>query len=170
MSELDNVVAGTVALADGKLVGRIRLQKIIYLMEQKGLNSGAAFDYHHYGPYSEAVSDAISDAKFWGLLDEKMEFRQADGAPYSVFTTRGTVPARLGSLDADTARAMLDKLTIENSTVLELAATVHWLTTKEKISDWRPELRRRKAGKTGAGKLDRALTLLKGLCLAPADA
>ncbi|KAA5603607.1 hypothetical protein [Blastochloris sulfoviridis] len=171
MAKLDDVVVGIVALAGGELIGRIRLQKIVYLLEQKGLNSGARFAYHHYGPYAEPISDAVTDAKFWGRLKETMAFRQVDGAPFSKFSTE-EAPTRLGAIDIDQARPLVQKLAGETSTVLELAATIHWLATQEQeqVPDWRAELERRKPGKTGSGRRERALALLKELELAPTDA
>jgi uncharacterized protein len=170
MPELDDLVVGTVALAGGELVGRIRLQKVVYLLDQLGMGSGAAFEYHHYGPYSEAISDAITDAKFWGHLKEDVKFRVTDGAPYSTFKISTQVaPINLGDLTAEDARHHLEKFAGYSSTVLELAATVHWLAFVEKVSDWRTEVEVRKAGKTGNGRLQQALLLLKNIGLAPVE-
>ena len=167
MSQLDDLVTNTVALSGGELVGRIRMQKVIYLLDQLGMKSGAAFEYHHYGPYSEAVSDAVTDAKFWGKLKEAVSFRVADGAPYSTFKTSNPAPAQLGNLSADNARHYLGKFAECSSTVLELAATAHWLDFKEHVPDWRAELEVRKAGKTGSGRLEQAVALLRSLGLPP---
>lgn len=170
MPELDQLVVGTVALAGGELVGRIRLQKVVYLLEQLGMNSGVPFEYHHYGPYSEAISDAVTDAKFWGHISEAVSFRVADGAPYSSFKTQPETPepAQLGDLSAEHAKGYLAKLGGCTSTVLELAATVHWLACVEKVPDWRAEIEVRKSGKTGNGRLGKAVDLLRELKLAPA--
>jgi uncharacterized protein YwgA len=167
MAQLDNLVVGAVALSGGELVGRIRMQKVIYLLDQLGMESGAEFDYHHYGPYSEAVSDAVTDAKFWRNLEEAVNFRVADGAPYSTFKTNNQAPADLGSLSAEEAQNYLKEFARCSSTVLELAATVHWLAFKEKVADWRAEIEDRKAGKTSNGRLEQALALLRSLKLAP---
>jgi uncharacterized protein len=167
MPELDQLVVGVLALAGGELVGRIRLQKVVYLLDKLGMNSGVPFEYHHYGPYSEAVSDAVADAKFWGNIEEAVSFRVSDGAPYSSFKTETEAPASLGALSADDARRFLDKFAGCTSTVLELAATVHWLALVECVPDWRAEIEVRKAGKTGSGRLDKAVALLQDLNLAP---
>lgn len=168
MPELDQLVAGAVALAGGELVGRIRLQKVVYLLDQLGMNSGAPFEYHHYGPYSEAVSDAITDAKFWGHIEEAVSFRVADGAPYSSFKSDNPEPPQLGDLSAEDAKRYLAKFAGHTSTVLELAATVHWLAFNEGCADWRAQIEVRKAGKTGNGRLEKALALLRDINLAPA--
>ncbi len=167
MPQLDDLIVGAVALSGGELVGRIRMQKIVYLLEQLGMGSEVPFEYHHYGPYSEAVSDAVTDAKFWGDIEEVVKFRVSDGAPYSTFKTSAARPAKLGALDADDAHRYLDKLSGCTSTVLELAATVHWLSRVERVADWRSEIATRKAGKTGNGNLDKALTLLHEIGLPP---
>jgi len=36
--------------ADGELVGKVRLQKTVYLLDQIGMGSGFTYEYHHYGP------------------------------------------------------------------------------------------------------------------------
>jgi uncharacterized protein len=167
MPELEELVVGAVALAGGELVGRIRLQKVIYLLDHLGMNSGASFEYYHYGPYSEAVSDAVTDAKFWGHLNEAVSFRVADGAPYSSFKTENQPPTQIGELSAENAKLYLDKFAGQTSTVLELAATVHWLAFKEERADWRDEIEVRKVGKTSNGRLEKALALLVDLNLAP---
>lgn len=167
MPELDDLVVGTIALAGGELVGRIRVQKVVYLLDQLGLASGAPFEYHHYGPYSEAVSDAIADAKFWGELEEVVNFRVVDGAPYSTFKTSADAPEEIGELDAENARYYLERFAGCSSTVLELAATVHWLAFVENVPDWRAEIEVRKAGKTGNGRLQQALSLLTDIGLSP---
>lgn len=167
MSQLDELVVGVVALYGGTLVGRIRLQKVIYLLDQLGMESGANFDYYHYGPYSEDISDAIADAKFLDKIKEKVEFRQVDGAPYSAFSTESLAPDSLGKLKATRVRELIEKFTDCTSTVLELAATIHWLAVREGLPNWRNDLESLKAGKTGNGRVDKAITLLEELGLQP---
>jgi hypothetical protein len=55
-------------------------------------------------------------------------------------------------------------------TVLELAATAHWLEREEKVGNWQEEIVRRKGTKTQSGRLDQALSLLKELGLPPGAA
>lgn len=165
MLELDELVVGAVALSGGELVGRIRLQKVMYLLEKHGMGGGISFEYHHYGPYSEAISDAVTDAKFWGNIEESVSFRMSDGAPYSSFKSNAVAPEMLGQLNASDAKRLLDRFSGCTSTVLELAATAHWLANVEKVPDWQNEIAVRKAGKTGNGNLEKAVGLLKEIGL-----
>ena len=57
-----------------------------------------------------------------------------------------------------------------SATVLELAATIHWLAVYEKRLDWQEELVVRKGVKTENGRDKEALNLLGELKLPPAVA
>ncbi len=169
MAEPEKLIAAIVKATDeGKLVGRVRLQKIAYLLQQLGLE-GADFDftYHHYGPYSQGVDSAVWYADAFDLLREKREHRQSDGAQYSVFelTDKGRKAPPL----PERFQHMVKEWAGTSSVVLELAATAHWLHEVEKVEDWKKEIRRRKTWKTEEGRLDKALELLGELGLPPAQ-
>jgi hypothetical protein len=53
----------------------------------------------------------------------------------------------------------------ETSTVLELAATIHWLREKERVGDWRKELKIRKGSKAEESRIEKACTLLGKIAL-----
>jgi uncharacterized protein YwgA len=163
----DKLVANVIAAADGEIVGRIRLQKIFYLLDALGLHADASFRYHHYGPYSRILDEALDRAKALCDVTEELRSRR-DGALYSVF--RGPardVPASIGELETQRLRELIAIMKKESSTVLELAATIHWLHYVEKLAAWREELVRRKGIKTQGGRVEEALRLLSMLGLAP---
>lgn len=54
----------------------------------------------------------------------------------------------------------------EPSVILELAATIHWLSEKERLSDWPSELKVRKTLKATDANIARAESVLKSLNLA----
>ena len=139
------------------------------MLDQTGLGSGASYFYYHYGPYSEDLWDAVSDAKFFDGLREETVSSEGWTIPYSVFKLsqqRGQSD-KLGNLSANEASTLLAKLKSVNSTVLELASTVHWLAFVEHVPNWKSEIELRKAGKTGQGRLDKAVNLLRELELSP---
>lgn len=155
------LLADIVAAHGGDLVGRIRLQKVVYILDQLGLESGFEYGYHHYGPYSAEVSSALMDAQAESLIVDETKFRLSDGASYSVFHTDRVLEAdKVGNLDRNIADQVLERLKHETATVLELAATIHWLRYVEKIGDWATELRERKGSKTEAGRQEKAVQLL----------
>lgn len=159
-------VSEFVNAAGGSVVGKIRFQKMVYLLDQLGLKSGFEFDYHHYGPYSAELADTVEMESLFGDLSEDTRRRQSDGVPYSVFryTGENSIDA-VGGLNVDSVRlysAIFDKY---SATTLELAATAYWLVHEEGYSDWRPELVERKGVKTGNGRVEEAVRLLSELGL-----
>lgn len=162
------LVAGAVSLAGGSITGRVRLQKVMYLLQQKGLSGPFRFSYHHYGPFSRGVDEAISDAKAFCGLREAIRHRELDGAPFSVFELPYAEAQRrcsLGGLAAEQARADISRMNAVTSTVIEIAATIFWLKHEECVPDWQDELSRRKGAKAGSGRVEKALALLAELGL-----
>ncbi|UVO33663.1 hypothetical protein KUL72_19225 [Bradyrhizobium arachidis] len=86
----------------------------------------------------------------------------SDGSPFSIFKTRKPVEEidSIGRLSVDDVVPLLDRFSKSNSTVLELAATIHWLSHVERVPNWRDELVRRKGSKTKNGRMERAVELL----------
>lgn len=169
MTERDRLVADVVAAAGGQVVGRVRLQKIFYLLEQVGLASGLPFEYHHFGPYSAELSGAIADAAAFGLIEEKLGHRASDGVAFSTYALGNAYPNEsnneIGNLHFEDVLDSIEKMQKCSSTVLELAATIYWLRNTEKVPDWQNELRRRKGVKAEGDRIDRAVRLLRELKL-----
>jgi uncharacterized protein YwgA len=162
--EGDRLVAEVVAAAGGQIVGRVRLQKIFYLLDRIGLGSGFDYEYHHYGPYSSELAEAVEDATAFGHIGERICRRSYDGVPYSIFENpRVRSESHLGALDQSYAANALKRMQAEPATVLELAATIDWLASQEQISDWRSELVRRKGAKAERSRVERAERLLHDL-------
>ena len=168
-NEPEDHVVDIVMAAGGRLVSRVRLQKVAYLLDKLGAKSGFAFAYHHYGPYSRELDNAILDAEAFGKVEETFDRRQTDGARYSVFkVTPADEPRNYAYLTAERLRNRARELASENVTVLELAATAHWLLKEERVADWKTEIIRRKGPKTKNGRLEEAVRLLSRLDLEPA--
>lgn len=165
--EPEHYVADIVGAAGGRLVSRIRLQKIAYLLDQLGAESGFDYSYHHYGPYSRDLDSAILDAEAFNLVNEDFGYRKSDGARYSIFVHRAK-EKEFSCLKDDHLRNVAKRLASQNVTVLELAATAHWLAEVEKVDDWKSEIRRRKGSKTDNGRLEEATKLLAEVGLPPA--
>jgi len=169
MTDTDRLIAEVTAAAGGKIVGRVRLQKVFYLLDKMGLNSGFRYEYHHYGPYSADLSEAMADAIAFGFMGKTEPRRVSDGITYSIYTVRdchiGEGAIRIGELDRTKVVTALAHMQSRSSLILELAATIHWLQHVESVSDWRLELHRRKGVKTEQGRADEALALLRDLGL-----
>ncbi len=172
MTEREDIVAAVVAAAGGRLTSRVRLQKVVYLLDQLGLRSGFDFEYYNYGPYSRDLDNATADAEAFELITENFGHRKSDGARYSIFELQRAFDpptAAFGNLGRNRAEELVRQLADTNVTVLELAATIDWLWRFEELPDWRGEVKRRKSSKVGGDRLERAIELLKQLDLPPPE-
>lgn len=150
-------VAAIIADSGGEIVGRTRLQKIAYLLSVTGLEDGLAFNYKHYGPYSEELATAARLGNLLGDLKE-IERSAAWGGSYSIYTAEQPVDTT-----ADKQRQQFAKCAADSdAVVLELAATAVFLA-KEGYEDPWEETARRKPEKADQERLDRAKDLLREL-------
>ena len=151
-SDAENA-ADIVRDAGGEVVGRTRLQKMAYLLEISGLGSGFGFEYRYYGPFSEELANAVSEAQYSSLLTEE-EHSTGWGGSYSIFRSKSSAH---GS-SANDARMRILRIGVKaNPIALELAATAAYLALEKDSDPW-AETRRRKPEKAdkhldGAKKL-----------------
>lgn len=173
MIEREEIVATLLKVAGGRMVGRVRFQKVAFLLDKLGLNSGFQYNYGNYGPFSHDLDNAVADAEAFGRVKETFDRRQIDGARYSIFELTDNAsrsPSNTSQLNEAVLERYLQTFVNADVTVLELAAMANWLAEEEKLTDWRDELRRRKGPKVQGGRLDRALALLHEVGLPPANA
>jgi uncharacterized protein len=161
-------VPSLIEAADGEIVGKVRLQKMVYLLDQLGLESGLSFSYHHYGPYSDELADLVEEDVIFQRVSAEIR-RRADGVPYVIYKPldHKDHPGKSAFL-APKISAAMQAMQLCSMTILELAATIHWLAFIEKVGNWRAELVRRKGVKTEGGRTERAVELLRRLGIAPA--
>jgi len=168
MNMSNNPILTVIKAADGQIIGRIRTQKIFYLLEQLGLNSGFKFAYHHYGPYSETLSTSIRGQHIFGDdIDEVVE-KTSFGTKYSVYKLKNptaVIPKDCGNLTFGKAKSLIETMKKPTSVVIELAATIHWLKEKEKVADWETELKKRKPSKATNENVQKAEKLLTDIGL-----
>ncbi|KYF82965.1 hypothetical protein BE11_24885 [Sorangium cellulosum] len=103
-----------------KLSGRLRIQKLMYLLRQKGAKplQPFFFDYHHYGPFSADVADAIKGAVRSKLIAEHEESDE-DWKRYE-YTPDVRTAQYADGVDAST-RALVEQ-------VLAICGEAHWRT------------------------------------------
>lgn len=152
------VAAQIVQDAGGELVGRTRLQKIAFLMQLAGFDDTFQFEYRHYGPYSEELSQAMDIAVLLGPVLER-ECIAEWGGRYSIYSLREAVTG----VDRDGDRAQfVQKAKRIDAVELELAATAAYLHVVEGIgkaikgNPW-AETARRKPSKAANGRITKAM-------------
>ena len=138
--------------ANGRIVGRTRLQKVAYLLYASGLEDGFNFVYKHYGPYSEELANSALEASTSGLLRE-VEQQASWGGTYSTYSLVAPA-APVGDVRTNLASAAASADAVE----LELAATAVFLSKEGFTNPWE-ETARRKPEKAQNGKLEKAKQL-----------
>jgi uncharacterized protein len=130
-------VVSVIRAAGGSFTGRTRLQKTIFLLELAGFMDGFDFEYRHYGPYSEELSQATLFARMSGALEEE-ERRATWGGTYSIFRVEGPAPKITSMM-----QSMIDISTSSNPIALELAATAAYLAGEGCENPWEETLKRK---------------------------
>lgn len=170
MTAPQELLAQIFEAGDNEIVGRIRLQKIAYLLQQKSGGTDLFFTYHHYGPYSRELAASLDRGVAFGEIEER-EHETRQGATYSIFCWKKQAlePAdSVGPLPMAEAKGDVEMLKKKPSVVLELAATIHWLIAKEQVDNWREQLKIRKTLKATDANIARAEGVLRDLGLATA--
>lgn len=128
-----------ISAAGGELDTRIRLQKEAFLLAVSGSSffDATDFDYHHYGPYSRTVSDALRFAVAQNWLDERAHyFDDQTNARYSYHLTDAGRKFLEESPDFNEEEVRAVRfMTRKAWRSLELAATVRFLEVKEGFVD-----------------------------------
>ena len=147
--------ARTISEAGGRLVGRTRLQKVVYLAQLAGFGSEFDFEYRHYGPFSEDLAAGMDIAAGLGIVTEA-ERRAEWGGRYSVYSATDLTPQ---ATDPARARFVAEAAKI-GPIELELAATAAFLYDVKGIGHRRgdpwEETAMLKPEKAGNGHLERA--------------
>lgn len=101
---------------DQRIVGRVRLQKVVKLLQSCGLPTRYEYHIHFNGPYSEAVMEDIALLKRFGTLLETVD---GNRSTYAIIP--GAFQPRH---EMDFLKTQIDLISQEERTfTLELAAT-----------------------------------------------
>ena len=122
----------------GELEGRLRVQKLMYFLQQKGVRAlePAFFEYHHYGPFSADVVDILNISVSSKIVEEHEE-RDGDWKKYT-YRPQENAERYAGKVDGPSRsiiEEVLDVCTGVHWRVLELAATSDFLRRAESL-DW----------------------------------
>ncbi len=127
----------------GGLEGRLRVQKLMYLLQRKGVRAlePLFFQYHHYGPFSTDVVDMLNEGVRSRIVEEH---RERDGE-WEKYTYRPEENASRYAQKADLATRAIVAEVLQacrgaHWRTLELAATTDFLRRSEGL-DWDTALR-----------------------------
>lgn len=114
----------------GNKVGKKLLQKVIYLVQRKGLNLGYNFSIHYYGPYSSQLEYDVYRLEIQGLINV-----ENDGYTHKITPAEniGDSLKSAGVLE-DKNKDLIKKLCSFSARDLELIATVDYIINQMRIN------------------------------------
>lgn len=108
----------------GEIIGRKKLQKIIYIAKKLELPFYERYDFHFYGPYSEELTLQVEELCNLGFLHEVKEkkggYYQCRYSP----TESGRQFLSQCELDMQDIKPYIDDVNRQSSRFLELVATI----------------------------------------------
>lgn len=123
-----------------EVVGRKRLQKLVFLLQNEGLPMGQTFIFHYYGPYSPSLAAEVEALKqpSLGLLKEESTSTRSGATEYHYRLQKSGVKllkdfSKNSDFSEDIActQRFVDRfaeLAVVNPRTLELASTiVYWM-------------------------------------------
>lgn len=129
------------------VMGRKRLQKVIFFLQEAGFPSEAEFTLHHFGPYSRDVAEACDELVSAGMLVERA-FGNLVGTQYSYSLAPGAAASALSqterrlSIQAKRVEAyqqLANTLLARDLWELELGSTIYYFQKREQ--DWAKAIR-----------------------------
>lgn len=146
-----------------EVVGRKKLQKIIYILQSSGIPFEEKYQFHFYGPYSEELSLRIEELSNLGLISEKKEEKSNYVQYRYEITPEGEVFLEQIPVDMPDLKEKLDLLVGESSRFLELVATMLYFRelSREEVEEKVHTVKRKQ--NYSAKELDEAWRLIENL-------
>ncbi|KMK78210.1 YwgA family protein [Alkalihalobacillus pseudalcaliphilus] len=125
-------------LADaGEVVGRKKLQKMIYIAKKLDMPFSERYNFHMYGPYSEELSLRMEELSNLGFVHENKE----DKGHYQQYcyslSEQGESFLALNKIEWPECHALVTSLNEQSSRFLELVSTILYFAdlTVEEVKD-----------------------------------
>ncbi|MCL6479728.1 MAG: hypothetical protein K6T65_15230 [Peptococcaceae bacterium] len=129
MFEGINVISDVVKSCGGKIVGRKKMHKIFFILQELGFlkNTFYNFRWNYYGVYSDELSNDIEIAEFFDILREREE---KDGG-YRVYVIESVQQDYCTSIvKSSKFKCAVNILSREESRVLEVLSSIIYFSKK----------------------------------------
>lgn len=113
----------------GEIQDRKKLQKIVYILQMKGVGFNEKFTYHYYGPYSTELQMEVTSLSDWGFVSETSKQTESNHVCYTYSLKEGSDYEN----EYDDVQEVIDNAEIIKhlnsipTHVLELIATIFYL-------------------------------------------
>ncbi len=133
LSLLDNHAKLVKVIASSAgIVGRKKLQKIIYIMKKLGYPFEEKYTFHFYGPYSEELSLRMEELTNLGFVSEVKESKSNYYQYRYQVTEEGENFLEHSPVDLSNLEAIVNDMNEKSSRFLELVATMLYFDDLDK--------------------------------------
>jgi uncharacterized protein len=124
-------------LVSGEIVGRKKLQKMIYIAKKVDLPFHERFQFHFYGPYSEELTLRVEELCNMGFLNEIKEKKGGYFQYRYTLTDTGKEFLSLNEVDMPFLQDCLLDMNDQNARFLELVSTILYFDNlpKEEVAN-----------------------------------
>ncbi|WP_071393242.1 YwgA family protein [Bacillus tuaregi] len=123
--------------ASGEVIGRKKLQKMIYISKKLSFPFGEKFQFHFYGPYSEELTVQVEELCNMRFLDEVKEKKGGYYQYRYTVTDNGREFLSENHVDLPYLQECLTDMNHQNARFLELVSTVLYFDNlaKEEVQE-----------------------------------
>ncbi|MFE8701899.1 YwgA family protein [Cytobacillus sp. FJAT-54145] len=123
--------------ASGEIIGRKKLQKMIYIAKKVTFPFQERFTFHFYGPYSEELTLRVEELCNMGFLDEVKEKKGGYFQYRYTLTDTGKEFLSLNEVDMPSLPGCLTDMNDQSARFLELVSTVLYFDSlpKEEVEE-----------------------------------
>lgn len=108
----------------GEIIGRKKLQKMIYIAKKVAFPFQERFQFHFYGPYSEELTLRVEELCNMGFLNEVKEKKGGYFQYRYTLTETGQEFLSLNEVEMPFLQDCLEDMNSQNARFLELVSTV----------------------------------------------
>lgn len=110
--------------ASGEIVGRKKLQKMIYIAKKVDFPFQERFQFHFYGPYSEELTLRVEELCNMGFLNEIKEKKGGYMQYRYSLTSEGMEFLNMNQVELPQLEECLTDMNSQNARFLELVSTI----------------------------------------------
>jgi len=110
--------------ASGEIVGRKKLQKMIYIAKKVDFPFQERFQFHFYGPYSEELTLRVEELCNMGFLHEMKEKKGGYMQYRYSLTSEGMEFLNMNKVELPQLEECLTDMNSQNARFLELVSTI----------------------------------------------
>lgn len=124
-------------LVSGEIIGRKKLQKMIYIAKKVSFPFHERFQFHFYGPYSEELTLRVEELCNMGFLNEIKEKKGGYFQYRYTLTDAGKEFLSLNEVEMPFLEDCLEDMNEQNARFLELVSTVLYFDNlpKEEVTE-----------------------------------